>query len=97
MGKIRTGLLVALVLIPALAAAVGDADASRFHRSGVTPAAGARPGPTTMGEPDSGQNGKDNKEKVRPQGIGADTARQTARWLRWTSGIWMARYRGVLP
>ena len=97
MVKLRRGLLVALVLICALAANVWavDSHASTLgHR--VLLQSPSKTGPTTAGEPDVGQ-GKDPPKT--PQGYresrkNADWAQQV-RWIRWTSGIWMARCLGV--
>lgn len=99
MGKSCRSLLVALVFMGAL---VSSAWVVKSHastaRSTVTPQSSRYTGPSTEGEPDSGSTGKDTPKQNTGGGISGrnDGGRGPIRWLRWTSGILMARSLGVV-
>lgn len=104
MVKNRRALLITLVLLGALAAFPFSvrALAGGVPRGAVLNSArsDASTGPSTEGEPDVGQTGKDVKVPIRPaggvtRGGSSGAVGRQIRWIRWTSGIWMARNLGI--
>jgi hypothetical protein len=100
MVKFRRSLLVVLVFICAIgmSAWVVNGHASPIKHN-VTPQSVRYTGPSTEGEPDAGSGKEPPKQQTAHSGgISGwnDAWRQSGRWIRWTSGIWMARNLGVI-
>jgi hypothetical protein len=102
MVRLHRGLLVALVFICALAASVGGVTAqANTLRQGVSLQT-SHIGPSTEGEPDVG--GAKDPPKTPQSSYDPNQSRsrwtaswaQQIRWMRMTSGIWMARNLGVI-
>lgn len=102
MVKLQRWLLVALVLICALFVNVSSVNAHAGSlRHGVTlQSAPSHTSPTVEGEPDAGA-GKEPPKSPQSGGTGIGARGNSAGWvgrmgwIRWTSGILMARYLGV--
>jgi hypothetical protein len=101
MVKLRRSLLVALALVGALivnAWSVKSASAGSRQTVALAPRS-SYTGPTLSGDPDSGQG-----KEAPKQGPTVHSGRTTGspaywgptRWIRWTSGILMARYLKVV-
>ena len=101
MVKLRRSLLVALALVGALVVnAWSVKNASAGSRQNV--ALASRPlytNPTLSGDPDGGagkETPKQGPQTHNGRTTGSPASWGQTRWIRWTSGIWMARYLKIV-
>lgn len=97
--KIRIGLLVTLVILSMASIAMfasSDAGAAVGRGAAFETRAGSA-GPSTEGEPDVGQTGKElpKTKAARSVGVGGGQRGDRGgliRWIGWTSGVWVSSY-----
>lgn len=95
MVKFRRELLVALVLICTLVANGWSVKAHAYSLGRSVSPQCASPLPMATGEPDVGQGKEPPKTPSTQRAASRTDGTRYMRWVRWTSGLLMARLLGV--